>query len=79
MQSLVDKKPALKEIPRAQRRALGRALSDFSDAHPRNEAIALAYLSGRHTMAAIGAHFDVHYTTVSRLLKAYEAAQKDEI
>jgi REP element-mobilizing transposase RayT len=74
MQALVDKKPSLAEIPRAQRRALKRALSEFEREYPRNEAIALAYLSGRHTMAAIARHFDIHYTTVSRLVKAYETA-----
>ena len=36
----------------------------------------LAYLSGQHTMSAVAAHFGVHYTTVSRLVKAYEADQK---
>ena len=36
----------------------------------------LAYLSWQHTMSAIAAHFGVHYTTVSRLVKAYEADQK---
>jgi putative transposase len=76
MQALVDKKPTLTEIPRAQRRALKRALSDYADAHARDEAIALAYLSGQHTMAAIATHFGVHYTTVSRLVKAYEAVQR---
>ena len=76
MQALVDKKPSLTEIPRAQRRAAKRVLAEFAGAHERNEAIALAYLSGRHTMAAIAAHFDAHYTTVSRLVKAYEADQK---
>ena len=76
MQALVDKKPALTEIPRAQRRALTRALSDYADAHTRDEAIALAYLSGQHTMAAIAEHFDVHYTTASRLVKIYEADQR---
>ena len=73
MQKLVDKKPSLTEIPRAQRRATKRALTEFASAHERNEAIALAYLSGQHTMAAIAAHFSVHYTTVSRLVKSYEA------
>ena len=73
MQALVDKKPSLAEIPRAQRRALKRALADFAIEHPRNDAIALAYLSGQHTMAEIAHHFRVHYTTVSRLVKAYEA------
>jgi putative transposase len=76
MQALVDKKPALTEIPRAQRRALARALSEYADAHRRNEAIALAYLSGQYTMAAIAQHFDVHYTTVSRLVKDYEASRR---
>ena len=75
MQKLIDKQPSLTEIPRAQRRAAKRALAEFAGAHARNEAIALAYLSGQHTMAAIAAHFGVHYTTVSRLVKAYEAAQ----
>jgi REP element-mobilizing transposase RayT len=73
MQVLVDKKPSLAEIPKTQRRALKRELSGFASAHERDEAIALAFLSGQHTMAAIAEHFDVHYTTVSRLVKAYEA------
>ena len=77
MQDLVDKKPTLTEIPRAQRRILKRALSDYADAHARDEAVALAYLSGHHTMAAIAEHFAMHYTTVSRLVKAYEAMKKD--
>jgi len=76
MQKLIDKQPSLTEIPRAQRRAAKRALAEFAGAHERNEAIALAYLSGQHTMVAIAAHFGVHYTTVSRLVKAYEVDQK---
>ena len=76
MQALVDKKPSLTEIPRAQRRAAKRALAEFASAHERNDAIALAYLSGQHTMSAIAAHFGMHYTTVSRLVKAYEVDQK---
>ena len=76
MQKLIDKQPSLTEIPRAQRRAAKRALAEFAGAHARNEAIALAYLSGQHTMSAIAAHFGVHYTTVSRLVKDYEEAQQ---
>ena len=30
----------------------------------------VANLAGQHTMAALSKHFDVHYTTVSRLDKA---------
>lgn len=73
MQVEVDKKPTLTEIPRTQRRALARALADYARAHERDEAIALAYLSGQHTMAKIAEYFGVHYTTVSRLVKVYEA------
>jgi len=73
MQAEVDKKPTLTEIPRTQRRALTRALSDYAKAHERDEAIAQAYLSGQYTMARIAEYFDVHYTAVSRLVKAHEA------
>ena len=76
MQALIDQKPTLTEIPRAQRRALRRALSDFAREHERNKAISLAYLSGQHTMAAIAEHFGIHYTTVSRLVKVYEESQR---
>ena len=79
MQELVDKLPAAPDVPCAQRRALVRALADYASKHERNEGIALAYLSGQHTMASIARHFGVHYTTVSRLVKAHETAQKDGV
>ena len=72
MQVQINQHPSLTEIPRAQRRALKQALSDFAQQHERDSAISLAYLSGQHTMAAIAAHFGVHCTTVSRLVKTYE-------
>ncbi|MDZ7585126.1 MAG: transposase [Thiobacillus sp.] len=75
MQALIEKKPSLDEIPRAQRRAMTQSLVDFERRHDRNEAIARAYLSGQHTMAAIAEHFGVHYTTVSRLVKVYEDSE----
>jgi putative transposase len=74
MQAEIEKNPGLLEIPRAQRRALARELADYANAYERDAAVALAYLSGHHTMAAVADHFDVHYTTVSRLVKKYEAA-----
>jgi AraC-like DNA-binding protein len=79
IQALIDQQPTLTEIPRAQRRALTRALADFAQKHERDEAIALAYLSGQHTMAAIAGHFGVHYTTVSRLVKDYEESQRNRM
>lgn len=72
MQGQIEKKPALDEIPRAQRRTLTQPLTDFEQRYPGSEAMARAYLSGHHTMLAIAEHFGVHYSTVSRAVKAYE-------
>ena len=72
MQGQIEHKPALDEIPRAQRRTLAQPLTDFERRYPRNEAMARAYLSGQHTMLAIAEHFGVHYSTVSRAVRAYE-------
>ncbi|MHB1086005.1 MAG: REP-associated tyrosine transposase [Thiobacillus sp.] len=74
VQAQIEKRPALDEIPRAQRRALTQALADFERRHPRSEAMARAYLSGQHTMLAIAEHFGVHYSTVSRMVRVYENA-----
>lgn len=75
MQAQIEKRPALDEIPRAQRRALTQALEDFERRYPRNEAMARAYLSGQHTMLAIAEHFGVHYATVSRAVRIHENPQ----
>lgn len=72
MQAKIEQKPALEEIPRAQRRAQSQSLTDFETRYPRNEAMARAYLSGQHTMLAIAEHFRVHYSTVSRMVRGYE-------
>lgn len=77
MQSLIEQKPGLSEIPRAQRRALTQDLAAFAAHYPRDEAMARAYLSGQHSMAAIAVHFGVHYATVSRAVKRFEEVQKD--
>jgi putative transposase len=76
MQKRIDRRPALNAVSRKQRQGLKRALSDFARKHERNEAIALAYLSGQHTLAAIAEHFAVHFTTVSRLVRRYEAMHR---
>ena len=71
----IEKKTGLSEIPRAQTRALARELLDYARTHERDKAIALAFMSGRHTMAAIADYFGLHLTTVSRLVKAYERGE----
>ena len=58
---------ALPEVPHAQHRPEPLELADYEALSPcRAEAMAEAYASGSYTMAAIAAHFGVHYATVSR-------------
>jgi len=67
----------LLETPRTQRRAVTQLLADFEKRYGRKEAMARAYLSGQHTMAAIARHFGVHYSTVSRMVRAHEESMAD--
>jgi REP element-mobilizing transposase RayT len=66
-----DKKFASQEIPRAQRRALAKSLTyyreEFSD---EKLGMAAAYATGDYTLQAIADAFGVHYSTVSRAIKA---------
>jgi len=65
---------SLREVPRAQRRAIAKPLSYFESAYPiRPEALARAFLSGAYTMREIADHFGVHYSTVSRAVRWWEA------
>ncbi|RJQ48551.1 MAG: addiction module toxin RelE [Gammaproteobacteria bacterium] len=72
MQTKIKQQPSLDEIPRAQRRAITQPLAKFQQCYPRHEAMARAYLSGQHSMAAIARHFGVHYSTVSRAVRQHE-------
>lgn len=61
------------EVPRAQRRAPARPLDHFVALRlPRDQAMARAYATGRHSMAAIAEAFGVHYATVSRAIARHE-------
>ena len=57
------------EIPRLQRRAKAPPLALFVAMTERNTAIAQAYATGCYSMKVIAQGFDVHYATVSRVLK----------
>lgn len=70
-------KEMLREVSRVQRKSLAPSLDEYQSRHPfRDEAMAQAYLSGAYTMAEIGAHFGVHYMTVSRAVRKFEARQQ---
>ena len=63
------------EVPSAQRRPPAAPLDHFLGLKlPRNQAMAMAYASGRYSMAAIARAFDVHYATVSRAVGRKEGA-----
>lgn len=66
----------LREVPRAQRRALAKPLTMYERQGDRRAAMAEAYLSGSYTMKAIAEHFGVHYSTVSRTVREYEGTRK---
>ena len=59
------------EIPHAQRRPVPLALQNYMEQHPsnRNAAIKAAFATGNYTMARLAAHFKLHYTSVSRIVK----------
>lgn len=70
LQNQIQAKPSeLKEIPKAQRRSLGRPLSYYVEAFPNaKEGMKKAYETGDYTMQQIAAAFGVHYSTVSRAI-----------
>ncbi len=67
LQRRAAKRGRSREIPRAQRRPLAKALAQYAaKAADRDAAMAAAYASGDFTQQAIADHFGVHYSTVSR-------------
>jgi putative transposase len=57
------------EIPRLQRRGRAAPLEVFAAMPDRNIAIAEAYATGRYSQKEIAVAFDIHYATVSRIVK----------
>lgn len=60
--------------PRSSERKSGNIGIDrfVEECDTRDEAIAKAYYSGEYSMKEIGEHFSLHYSTVSRIIKAFE-------
>ena len=73
----IDLHAPVDEIPRVQRRPLAKPLGYYAATSRRTEAMAMANLSGRHSMAQIARHFGVHYSTVSRAVRALENNRAD--
>jgi REP element-mobilizing transposase RayT len=76
MQNLLAPDKDLSEVPAAQRRRAAKPLDYYARQHrDRNEAIQKAYASGGHGLKAIGDHFGLHYSRVSRIVAAGEKAK----
>jgi REP element-mobilizing transposase RayT len=67
----------LLEVSKAQRKSVTLPLTEYEIRHAdRNTAMAQAYASGAYTMAEIARHFGVHYMTVSRAVRQFEAVAR---
>lgn len=66
----------LSEVPKAQRRFPAKSLTWYAKANrDPHRAMAQAYTSGGYTLKAIGSHFGVHYSTVSRAVRKAEKGE----
>ena len=73
MQGMVEQESDLSEVPSAQKRKPAEPIRDYVEmAASRNEGIYQAYRSGGYTMKAISDELGLHYSTVSKIIKAFE-------
>lgn len=74
MQRLIDVDKELSEIPSSQRRAVPKELTYYAEKHKtRNEAITSAYASGGYSLKEVGDYFELHYSTVSGIIKNHKS------
>jgi REP element-mobilizing transposase RayT/DNA-binding CsgD family transcriptional regulator len=70
----IDADKALTEIPMSQRRAVPKSLSYYAEKYAkRNEAIVYAYASGGYSLKEVGDYFELHYSTVSGIIKNHKS------
>lgn len=63
----------LTEYDRRQRTALVKPLAWYAERYDRNEALARAWKTGQYTLKQLGEHFGLHYASVSRLVRQWQA------
>ena len=74
-QAKLDATRDLSEVPLVQRRPVAKALAAYTKLHnDRDEAIAVAYASGGYSLKEIGAHFGLHYSRISRIVRSRRKA-----
>jgi len=76
MQGRVPPGQDLREIPQAKARPKAKPLAQYARMHAdRDEAIAAAYASGAYTLQTIGNYFGLHYSRVSKIVRASGGAK----
>jgi putative transposase len=71
MQCKIEPETNLSEVPSSQRRQVAKTLEYYKNKYKdRDTAIFNAYKSGAYCMKAIGDYFELHYSWVSRIIKA---------
>ena len=80
MQRKIPQDRDLREIPQAKARRIALPLDEYARRYnDRNLAITAAYASGGYTMQEIGDHFGLHYSRVSKIVRAtYQAGSKSQ-
>jgi len=71
MQCKISKETNLSEIPSSQKRPAAKPLHYYEKKYSdRDTAILNAYASGGYSMKEIGGYFELHYSRISRIIKA---------
>ena len=73
MQARLEPDNDLSEIPSSQKRKMVKPIRNYFDqSSTRNDSIYRAYRSEGYSMKAIADAIDLHYSTVSKIIKAHE-------
>ena len=70
----------LSEVTKEQRQRVSKPLSYYSKKHKhRNDAIYAAYKKGTYSQKEIADYFEVHYSTISKIINKYESNEKEQV
>lgn len=76
IQTKITKEADLSEIPASQRRPMPKSLDYYAQKYnDRDQAMLAAYQSGGYSMKDLAKYFDLHYTSVSRIINGKYYAQ----
>ena len=79
MRRKIPKGMDLREVPQSKTKPPAKSLAAFARANvDRNDAIVAAYASGGYTMREIGDYFGLHYSRVSKIVRAGDSARSME-